>query len=173
MSVIDADLIAHDVVEPGQPALRTLRDAFGDALLNPEGRLDRAFMAEVVFHDPTALRRLNLITHGYIAAEISRQLDVAGDHATFIALPLFRPEHRLLFDVDEVWAVQVEPDTAVERLVGHRGFREADARARLSSQMTNEQRAQLVDQVIPNEGTLEELYEHLERLLVECGAVNG
>ena len=171
--VVDADLVAHDVVEPGRPALRALRDAFGDAVLDAQGRLDRAFVADVVFHDPTALRRLNAITHGYIGIEIARQLSETRGRGVFIALPLYRPEHRDLFGVDEVWAVQVEPETAVARLVDGRGFTEADARARLEIQMTNDERERLADRLIPNEGNLEELHAHLERQLTESGLNDG
>ena len=64
--VVDADDVAHDVTAPGSPTLATLVDAFGSAVLDDDGALDRAFVADVVFHDPTALRRLNSITHGAI-----------------------------------------------------------------------------------------------------------
>ena len=171
--VVDADLIAHKVVEPGQPALRALRDAFGDAILDHEGRLDRVFMADVVFHDPTALRRLNALTHGYIGAEIANELARARGRGVFIALPLFRPEHRVLFNVNEVWAVHVDPETALERLVTRRGLHERDARARLENQMTNDERTRIVDRVISNDGSLNELHARLEQLLVESGLNDG
>ena len=73
-SVVDADDVAHDVTAPGSPTLATLVDAFGSAVLDDDGALDRAFVADVVFHDPTALRRLNSITHGAIGVEIIRPL---------------------------------------------------------------------------------------------------
>ena len=63
-SVVDADVIARHVVEQGEPAWRALVDAFGSAVLTPEGDIDRKFLADVVFHDASALRRLNHITHG-------------------------------------------------------------------------------------------------------------
>lgn len=172
-TVVDADVVAHRITEPGQPALRTLRDAFGDAILDGAGHLDRAFVAEVVFHDATALRRLNQITHGHIGADISREVDAASGSAVFIALPLFRPEHRPFFRVDEVWAVQVSPDTAVDRLVRFRGFSEADARARLANQMSNVEREAIVDRVLWNEGSLDELHQHLDEALRERGIVGG
>ena len=70
--VVDADVIARRVVEPGKPAWRALRDAFGTAVLNGDGEIDRAFLAEIVFHDASALRRLNHITHRYIGEELAR-----------------------------------------------------------------------------------------------------
>jgi dephospho-CoA kinase len=161
------------VTEPGLPAYLAVRDAFGSAVLSEDGTLDRAFLADVVFHDRSALRRLNLITHGHIGVEILRQLDATTGPAAFIALPLFRPEHRELLQLDEVWAVLVQPETALTRLIEHRGFTLADATARLESQMTNAQRTAIVDRVIWNEGTFDELYQQLASALQESGLERG
>jgi dephospho-CoA kinase len=171
--VVDADDVAHDVTKPGSPTLSALVDAFGSAVLDERGTLDRTFVAEVVFHDPSALRRLNAITHPAIGVEIGRQLDTADGEAVFAAIPLFRPEHRVAFAVDEVWSVQVAPETAIRRLIDGRGFSEADARARLSTQMSNEERAALADRVLWNEGTLDELYAELDAALRDVGLVRG
>jgi dephospho-CoA kinase len=150
-----------------------LVDAFGSAVLDREGALDRAFVAEVVFHDPTALRRLNSITHGAIGVEIVRRLDEADGDAVFAAIPLYRPEHRAAFALDAVWSVQVSPETAIRRLVNGRGFNESDARARLATQMSNDERAAIVDRVLWNEGTVEELYAELDAALAETGLSRG
>ena len=171
--VIDSDKIAHNVTEPGLPAYLALRDAFGDAVLSEDGTLDRTFLADVVFHDHSALRRLNLITHGHIGIEILHQLDTTTGPAAFIALPLFRPEHRELLQLDEVWAVLVQPETALARLIEYRGFTLADATARLESQMSNAQRTAIVDRVIWNEGTLDELHQQLATALQESGLERG
>jgi dephospho-CoA kinase len=167
--VIDADVIARRVVENGEPAWRAIRDAFGTAALQTDGEIDREFVADVVFHDPSALRRLNLITHGPIGNEIVRELDATTGAAVFVALPLFRSEHRTIFHLDQVWAVLVEPSTALKRLCTLRGFSEDDARARLAAQMSNDQRASLVDRVFWNEGTLDDLFTQLDAALVELG----
>jgi dephospho-CoA kinase len=172
-SVIDADDIAHQITEKGSPALQALRDAFGDAVLNADGSLDRSFVAEVVFHDASALRRLNSITHGHIGAEIVRQLEQASGEVVFVALPLFRPEHRAVFGFDEAWAVQADPRTAVRRLCDFRGYSREEARARMAQQMTNEERAAIVDRVIWNEGSLVDLYAQVDEALRESGVVRG
>jgi dephospho-CoA kinase len=171
--VVDADDVAHDVTAPGSPTLATLVDAFGSAVLDREGALDRAFVAEVVFHDPTALRRLNSITHGAIGVEIVRRLDEADGDVVFAAIPLFRPEHRAAFALDAVWSVQVSPETAIRRLVNGRGFNESDAQARLATQMSNDERAAIVDRVLWNEGTVDELYAELDAALAETGLSRG
>ena len=172
-TVIDADDVAHDVTAKGSPTLRALVDAFGSAVLASDGTLDRAFMAEIVFNDRSALRRLDRITHGQIGVEIVRQLDGATGDAVFVAVPLFRPEHRAAFRVDEVWSVQVDPETAVRRLVELRGFKEDDARARLANQMSNDERERIVDRVLWNEGSLDELFAQLDAALELVGLAHG
>lgn len=172
-SVIDTDEVARDVTGVGQPAWRALRDAFGSAVLSPDGTLDRAFVADVVFHDASALRRLNHITHGYIGVEVINRLSGASGDVVFVAIPLFRPEHRAAFGLDEAWAVMADPETAVQRLVAHRGFSEADARARLAAQISNDERASIVDRVLWNEGSLDDLYASLDEALHELESVRG
>ena len=172
-SVVDADDVAHDVTKPGSPTLSALVDAFGSAVLDENGALDRAFVAEVVFHDPSALRRLNAITHPPVGVEIARRLDSADGDAVFAAIPLYRAEHRTAFAIDAVWSVQVAPETAVRRLVDGRGFSEADARARLANQMSNDDRAALADRVLWNEGTMDELFAELDVALDDAGLVRG
>ena len=172
-SVVDADDVAHDVTVQGSTTWQALRDAFGDAVLTDNGALDRAFVAQVVFHDPSSLRRLNQITHGAIGQSIRRTMDEATGGQIFVALPLFRPEHRALFALDEVWAILVDKEIAVRRLVQLRGFSEEDARARVANQMNNDERTNIVDRVIWNNGTLEQLLEHLDDALTALGAVHG
>jgi dephospho-CoA kinase len=169
-SVVDADVIARRVVEKGQPAWSALRDAFGTAVLTPENHIDRKFLADVVFHDASALRRLNSITHGYIAAEIKAELDAASGSVVFVALPLFRPEHREGFGFDEAWAVQADPAIAFRRLTTLRGLDADDALSRLAAQMDNDERATIVDRVLWNDGTLDELYGSLDEALDELMA---
>jgi dephospho-CoA kinase len=172
-TVVDADDVAHDVTAKGTPALAALVDAFGSAVLADDGTLDRAFMAEIVFTDRSALRRLNRITHGPIGVEIVRQLDGASGDAVFVAVPLFRPEHRAAFALDEVWSIQVDPETAVRRLVELRGFSEDDARARLANQISNDERERIVDRVLWNEGSLDDLFAQLDAALELVGLAHG
>jgi dephospho-CoA kinase len=172
-AVVDADVIARLVTEPGRPAWQALRDAFGDAILTSDRTIDRAFLAEVVFNDKAALARLNRITHGAIAEEMHRQLEQASGAAVFIAIPLYRSELRSTLEVHEAWALLVAPETAIVRLREGRAFSEADARARLANQMTNDERAAIVERVIWNEGTVDELHASIERALIESGVECG
>jgi dephospho-CoA kinase len=164
-SVVDADIIARQVVEQGQPAWRALVDAFGTAVLTPEGDIDRKFLADVVFHDASALRRLNHITHRYIGAQMRAELDATSGDVAFVAIPLYRPEHRNELGLSEVWAIEVRPETALERLVTMRGMDAEDARARLAAQMSNDERTAFADRVIENDGTPDDLYASLDEAI--------
>ena len=106
-------------------------------------------------------------------ADVARGLDGAAGDAGFVALPLFRPEHRAAFALDEVWSVQVDPETAVHRLVELRGFKEEDARARLATQISNDERERIVDRVLWNEGSLDELFAQLDTALELVGLAHG
>lgn len=170
--VIDADHVAREVVEPGGQAWRALVDAFGSAVLHGDGSIDRQFLADIAFPDPPSLRRLNAITHGVIGATILERLGNISERNTAVALPLFRPEHREIFGLTEVWGIEVDPSEAVRRLISYRGFTETDARARIASQISNEARAAIVDVVIPNNGTLEDFQTHIARLIRERGFID-
>ena len=98
-----------------------------------------------------------------------RQIAATSADVVFIALPLYRDEHRSQLGLDEVWAVEVDPEVAVARLIESRGFSEADARARLAVQMSNEARRALADRVISNEGTREELTVKVDEALRALG----
>lgn len=167
--VIDTDVIARKIVEPGRPAWHALVNAFGLAVTDADGLIDRKFLAAVAFSNATALRRLNAITHGSIGTEVLRALDEAKNVHYAVAVPLFRPEHRTLFRLSEVWATEVEPEVAVSRLIEYRGFSEEDALNRIKSQISNSQRAAIVDVVIPNNGSIDALENHIKSLLLERG----
>ncbi len=171
--VVDADDVAREIVEPGTKTLATLVDAFGGAILNADGSMNREFVAELAFHDKTVLRRLNAITHPAIGLAIGATLDKSPLSVMFVALPLIRAEHRQIFKLDEIWVVETSPDIATERLVRFRGFTPDQARARLSNQPGNETRRLIADRVILNDGDESHLYQEVERVCRESGLLDG
>jgi dephospho-CoA kinase len=172
-SVIDSDDVAHQIVEPGKPAWQAIRDAFGDSVLKSDQTIDREFLAKIIFSNDSARNRLNSITHPAIGIEVLRQIEACTTPAVFIALPLFRVEHRQIFSLDSAWAVLVSPEIAKKRLVEHRGFSENDAQARIDTQVSNEVRSSIVDKVIWNEGTPAELEQGLNEALASEGLLSG
>ena len=171
--MIDSDDVAHQIVEPGKAAWQAIRDAFGDSVLKSDQTIDRDFLAKIIFSNDSARSRLNSITHPAIGIEILRQIEACTTPAVFIALPLYRNEHRQIFSLDSAWAVLVSPEIAKKRLVEHRGFSESDAQARIETQVSNEIRSSIVDRVIWNEGSTEDLHNSVNEALLSEGLLRG
>lgn len=155
--MIDADAITRELQEPGTEVFDAMVARFGDAIVGPDGRLDRPAVADIVFADPAALADLNAIVHPAVGAEIARRLAAAaeGDALVVLDVPLLVESGRS--DLAGLVVVDVDPEVAVERLVRHRGFREDDARARIAVQAAREDRLARADLVIDNSGSLADL----------------
>ena len=151
--VIDTDVIAREVVEPGQPALAAVVDAFGAQVLAEDGRLDRPRLREQIFGDADARRRLEAILHPAIRAEMERQSHAAGGPYQVLVIPLLveggRRDH-----VDRVLVVDVPEATQIERLVRRDGVTRGQAEAALRAQASREARLAFADDVIENTGDL-------------------
>jgi dephospho-CoA kinase len=161
-AIVDADVIARKVVEPGAPALAAIVRRFGDSILLSDGTMNRQAVAAIVFHDKEALADLNAITHPAIGGEIAKQ--ISGHHGTDRVVIL---DAALLFDRARPgmvgrMVVDVEEDVAVARLMEFRGFSELDARARIASQMSREERRSMADWVIDNSGDRAALQREVE-----------
>jgi len=154
--VIDTDLIAREVVEPGQPALQAVVDAFGPGVLDDQGQLDRRRMRERIFTDPGAKQRLEAILHPAIRREMERQSLAAGGPYQLLVIPLLteggRRDH-----VDRVLLVDVPEEVQVERLTRRDGVSAEQARASLRAQATRAERRAMADDVILNTGRIDEL----------------
>jgi len=160
--VVDADRIARDIVAPGRPAHLAIVDRFGARALGPDGALDRAALAAVVFGDAAARHDLEAITHPAIAAEMAaRTLEHAGtDTLVVLDVPLLEARRDPMAGV---LVVDTPEDVAVERLVAHRGFGEADARRRMEAQITRDRRRAIADVMIDNGGDIAHLEGEVER----------
>jgi dephospho-CoA kinase len=152
--LLDADLIARQVVAPGGPAYRPLIDRFGPGIVAGDGTIDRPALAALTFGHPDALADLNAITHPAIGAEMAAQRDafVGTDAIVVLDIPLLRPEHRQSLDLAAVVVVDTPTEVALARLVQQRGMAEADARARIESQLDRAARREGADLVIDNAG---------------------
>ncbi|SDE98576.1 dephospho-CoA kinase [Blastococcus fimeti] len=164
--VIDADRIAREVVAPGTPGLAAVVEAFGDGVLAADGSLDRPALAAVVFTDPAARARLDAIVHPLVrdrAVELAA--DAPADAVLVNDVPLL-VETGQAGSYDLVLVVEADLDTRLVRLV-ERGLPEADARARIAAQATDEQRRAAADVVLDNSGSREQLAEQVDRFWVE------
>lgn len=162
--IVDADLVAREIVEPGQPALAELAEAF-DGVLNPDGTLNRAELARQAFATPEATEKLNAITHPRIRArteELFKQGRESGTQVLVYDMPLLI-ENGEVDKVDHVLVVDAPDELRIDRLVQHRGLDEDDARRRIAAQIDRETRLNAADTVLDNSGTVEQLLEQVDR----------
>lgn len=171
--VIDYDLLARDVVQPGSPALEAIARRFGADLLGPDGALDRPALGAIVFNDPESLRTLEAITHPAIRALASAREAAAADDAIVVhdnALLIEMGHHT---SMDFVVVVDVPQEVQIERLVANRGMTETEARARIGNQTSRESRTGVADQVIDNTGSRDELARIVGGLWDELVGLRG
>lgn len=157
--VVSADDLAREVVAPGSPTLARLAERFGAGILLPDGALDRAALAALIFSDPAARADLNAITHPAIAAlAVARLRESAAQER-----PLIVYEAPLLYEagaegrVDAVLVVTVSEENQVQRLMARDGLTRRAALERIAAQMPQAEKAARADFVIDNDGTPEEL----------------
>jgi dephospho-CoA kinase len=161
--VIDADALAREVLEPGSDGLAEVVKAFGDGVLHPDGSLDRAALAAVVFADPERRRRLEAITHPRIAGRTSELLaDAPADAVVVHDIPLL-VEKAMAPAYDLVVVVDAPEEERVRRLV-RRGLPEDDARARIAAQATRADRQEVADVWLENNGSADELRAAVDAL---------
>jgi len=161
--LIDTDVIAREVVEPGRPALAAIVAAFGPGVLDAQGCLDRRRMRERIFADPAAKLRLEAILHPAIRAEMERQSRVAGGPYQVLVIPLLAESGRR-DHVDRVLLVDVPEALQVERLALRDGVSRSQAKAALNAQATRAERLAIADDVIQNSGRVDELKQQVRAL---------
>ncbi len=164
--IVDADEIARQLQSAGSPVLAKMVERFGEAILNGDGSLNRAGVAEIVFGSDdaskAALKDLNGIVHPAMQAEILRQIKLGHDGGQHVVLdfPLLAENPR--DDLDATIVVDIDPETAVDRLVNIRGMDETDARNRIANQASREKRLAIASHVVDNSGDVDALRTQVE-----------
>ncbi len=163
ITIVDADLAARVIVEPGEPALEDIVAAFGESILQADGRLNRAALRQIVFADAAQRQRLEAITHPRIAQEILRQLSVSPSTYTVLVSPLLfeSGQHRfaqrtLLIDAPE--SAQKQRASARDKVS------EEQIAAIMAAQMSREERRKRADDIVMNDGDPAALHAALEKL---------
>lgn len=166
--VIDADELAREVVEPGQPALAEIEQRFPGSL-TPEGRLDRAKLGALVFQDAAARADLAKLTHPRIQALALERTAALAETGAPVAIydAALLIENRLHEALDGVILVSLPEDVQLQRLMARNGYSEAEAKARIASQMPLEQKRPFATWVIDNGGSLEETRAQVEKVISE------
>ncbi|CAA9376022.1 MAG: Dephospho-CoA kinase [uncultured Propionibacteriaceae bacterium] len=162
--VIDADVLAREVVQPGTPGLDAVVDRFSTDVLNSDGSLDRPALATVVFADATARRDLEAIIHPAVrsrAAAIEAAAPAGSIVVHVIPLLVETGQER---DFDVCVVVDADPQQQLERLQARNGLSAAEAEARIGAQATREERLAAADHVIDNNGTPQQLAAQVDRL---------
>ncbi|NAS09071.1 dephospho-CoA kinase [Acinetobacter haemolyticus] len=163
ITVVDADVVAREVVEPGQKALQDIHQAFGDWVLLEDGYLNRRALREHIFKSPEARQTLEQITHPAIRQSIIQQLQHAESPYVILVSPLLFEtnqhelvHHTLLVDADE--------QTQLQRASQRDGQNQEQIRKIIAAQMPRNQKQQLANDIVLNDGLLEHLHEQLRPL---------
>jgi dephospho-CoA kinase len=166
--VFDADAFARQAVEPGSHGFAEVIRAFGPDVVTYRGELNREWLAGRVFDDREARRRLEAIVHPEVARLLAEALQPYRDtdSVAVYVVPLL-VENLLASMFDVVVTVEAPEEVRVARLVRDRSMTEAQARARIAAQVTDAERADVADIVIPNDGTEDALRERVDRLVDE------
>lgn len=162
--VIDADLIAREVVARGTPGLAAVVEEFGAEVLTPDGDLDRAAMGSLVFADPDARRRLEAIIHPLVHRRSAALEADAPEHAVVVHdIPLLAEVGRA-GSFDAVVVVDAPAELQVQRMVEDRGWTREEAESRIAAQASREQRRAIATHVVDNTGSLDDLRQQVEAI---------
>ncbi|HDX8443293.1 dephospho-CoA kinase [Aeromonas hydrophila] len=150
IEVVDADVIAREVVEPGTPALAAIAAHFGSEVITPDGQLDRCRLRERVFTDPQAKGWLNALLHPLIRTEMQRQCAAARSPYCLLVVPLL-VENRLTALANRVLVIDVDEATQIERTCRRDGVSREQAQAILAAQASRAERLAAADDVLDNQ----------------------
>jgi dephospho-CoA kinase len=161
--IIDADVVAREVVRAGTPGFAAVVARFGSGVVGPDGELDRAALARIVFADGAALDELNAIVHPRVGSR-SAELAAAVPPGAVVVhdIPLLA-ENGLADRFDTVIVVEADREIRLARLA-ERGLTRAEAEARMAAQATDEQRRAIADEIVRNDGDLDSLARRIDRL---------
>ncbi len=164
-----ADLVAHDLMQPGGKSYEDIVEAFGDGILNDDGTIDRVKLGNIVFHDAEKLQKLNAITHPNVKEEIKNRIQKIREQGTASMILL---EAALLIEsgyedvYDELWYIYVDRETRYCRLQEGRGYTREKTDSIMQKQLTEEQFRKYADVVIDNSYSIEETKQQIRNI---CG----
>lgn len=167
LPIVDADLVARIVVEPGTPTLNQIAEAFGSDVIAEDGSMDREKVGSIIFHDPAQRKVLNDIIHPAIRAEMLRQRDqliADGEKVVVMDIPLLF-ESKLQHFVDKILVVSVKEEVQLKRLMERNELSEEEARARINTQLPLSVKEKGADAVIYNNLDVETTAKQLDKIL--------
>lgn len=167
LPIVDADVVARLVVEPGTATLQKIVEVFGEETLTEDGTMDRQKIGSIIFNNEEKRKELNSIIHPAIRQEMLRQRDEHlrnGAQTVIMDIPLLF-ESKLQHFVEKILVVSVSEETQLDRLMERNQLTEKEAKARIGSQLPLKMKEQGADAVINNNGTIEQTAQQLEQIL--------
>ncbi len=163
-AVIDLDKVGHEVLKAGGPAYQKVVEVFGKAILDAGGEIDRSRLAEIVFQRPKRLKRLNQIMHPEIDKILNAKLEEYRRRGVKVAVleAAAMLESGKAAQVEEIWVTLAPAATVLKRLRERSGYSEAQAKARINSQLTDAERVKQADVIIDTDVSLDELKARVE-----------
>lgn len=172
VKVIDADIIARQIVEPNMPALKAIQKLFGDQVIDKSGQLNRAKLREMIFNDNSKKQQLEQLLHPLIQAEIQQQIEQNQTHYNLIAvaMPLLieailkgnKPSY-----ISQVWVVDCPVEQQIERASARDNNSKAQIEKIIAAQASREQRLEHANKVIDNSGSLDALQIQVKKMVAE------
>jgi dephospho-CoA kinase len=163
IDIIDADVIAREVVGPGSSALQQISDRFGDTIVGADGSLDRAALRQRIFADEGEKTWLNNLLHPLIRTQIEAALQAAASPYCILVAPLLL-ENKLTYLTDRVLVVDVSEETQIERTMARDANERAQVEAIMAAQMDRTTRLAAADDLVDNELSYAEVYDAVDRL---------
>ena len=165
LGVIDADLVARDVVRKGSVVLKKLVEVFGDGILNVSGDLNRAELKQLAFNDTVKLQQMNQIIHPAIHNNILKQLKQIHCAVVLIVIPLFEPRMLGLYPINRVLTVDVKEEVQINRVLARDGVDYELALKIINAQMSRQERLLVSDDVMVNNGHIDSLYVKVNQMM--------
>lgn len=169
-AVVDADILAKNVTAGGSEAVRELVEYFGNDIIDQAGELDRKKLASIAFGDQVKLHALNSITHKHIVERIRETIEVLKNTGKwdFIVVDAPIPVEKGFLDLaDEVWVITADRETRVKRVMDRSALTSEAITDRINAQMREEEYLRIADEVINNNGTMEELEQTVVKLFLQ------
>ncbi|MGO4888675.1 dephospho-CoA kinase [Anaerobacillus sp. MEB173] len=171
--LVDADQVARDVVMPGEPAYNEIVSHFGDHILEEDGTINRKKLGEVIFNNKEQREVLNKIVHPAVRSEMRAQTEAyqqEGHKTIVLDIPLLF-ESKLTYLVEKTILVYVDEEVQLKRLMERDQSSEQEAQSRISSQLPLKEKISLADEVINNNGTIEETKNQLRTILKKWNVI--
>lgn len=165
--VIQADLVAKELMEPGEQGYEALLEALGTSILAEDRRIDRPKMADRIFRDEVMIQTVNGIIHPMVWQEIKQRIQAAEKSLVIVETALPSENHSDIYD--ELWYVYTSEENRINRLKAGRGYKREKTLSMMANQPSNEQFRMLADRIIDNNGSIEDTRQQLDAILKNKG----